>query len=126
MGMSRAEIMASNTSAYNKKYYEANKEKLVACRKKYCEANKEKIAACNKKYCEANKEKCNAYKKKWTEFNRVNINAKNRNNIASLGYRYIRHSLAFNLKCKAGEIPKSFILVHKEVLQIKRFIRTMK
>ena len=41
---------------YNKKYYEANKEILIAKSKKYREDNKEIVAIRNKKWYEDNKE----------------------------------------------------------------------
>ncbi len=60
--MTREEI-----AAYNKAYYEANKEtKIKACR----EANKEKRAAYQKAWYEANKEKKLAYDKAYYEANR--------------------------------------------------------
>tara|TARA_R110000782_G_scaffold14811_3_gene43921 strand:- start:167 stop:586 length:420 start_codon:yes stop_codon:yes gene_type:complete len=48
---------------YMKKYYQANKEKILPKQKKYNQANKEEIAA----YCIANKEKISAKKKVWYE-----------------------------------------------------------
>jgi len=54
-------------AAYNKAYYEANKEKKAA----YYEANKENLAAYNKAYYEANKEKKAAYR----EANKENLAA---------------------------------------------------
>jgi hypothetical protein len=41
---------------YNKAYYEANKEAVVAYKKAYYEANKEAVAKRDKAYYEANKE----------------------------------------------------------------------
>jgi hypothetical protein len=57
--------------AYQKAYYEANKEKINAINKAYNEANKEKIKEYqkeyNKAYYEANKDKHKAYQKEYYE-----------------------------------------------------------
>ena len=50
-------------AAYQKAYYEANKEKSKASMKAYYEANKEKKLAYMKAYQKANKEKKKAYRK---------------------------------------------------------------
>ena len=50
-----------------KKYYQANKEKEAERKKKYYQANKEKEAECNKKYREVNKEKISEYIKKYRQ-----------------------------------------------------------
>ena len=62
-------------AAKERKYYEANKEKIAAKAKKYREENKEKIAAGYKKWYEANKEKKAATHKKWYEANKEKIAA---------------------------------------------------
>jgi hypothetical protein len=73
-------------AAYNKAYYEANKEKIAAYyeankekkaayRKAYKEANKEKLAAYDKAYREANKEKRVAYKKVYYQANKEKLAA---------------------------------------------------
>ena len=54
---------------YSKKYYQANKEK----RKKYRQANKEKIKEQKKKYRQANKEKEKEQKKKYYQANKEKI-----------------------------------------------------
>ena len=54
---------------YQRKYYEANKEKCAERKRKYYEANKEKIVEHQRKYYEANKEKCAERKRKWREAN---------------------------------------------------------
>ena len=46
--------------AYNKSYYEANKEKLNAYSRVYHEANKEKLNARSRAYGVNNRDKCNA------------------------------------------------------------------
>jgi len=55
--------------AYNKKYYQENKEYVKACRKKYYQENLEKEKAYKKKWREENKEKERARSKKWREEN---------------------------------------------------------
>ncbi len=50
-------------AAYQKAYYEANREKVAASKKAYREANREKVAAYQKAYREANREKVAASKK---------------------------------------------------------------
>ena len=57
--------------AYNKAYYEANKEKIKA----YTVANKEKRKAYFKAYNEANKETRKAYNKAYNEANKEKIKA---------------------------------------------------
>jgi len=56
--------------AYDKAYYEANKEKIKDYHKAYYEANKEQIKAKNKAYREANKEKKKAIDKAYYEANK--------------------------------------------------------
>jgi hypothetical protein len=56
--------------AYNKAYYEANREKRKAWDKAYYEANREKLNAGDKAYREANREKIKAYSKAYREANR--------------------------------------------------------
>ena len=50
-------------AAWQKAYYEANKDKIAARQKAYYEANKDKIAAQQKAYREANKDKIAAQQK---------------------------------------------------------------
>jgi hypothetical protein len=47
----------------NKKYYQENKEKVMAYSEKYNKENKEKIRACKEKYRLANKDKLSKQKK---------------------------------------------------------------
>ena len=58
------------TKAYNKGYYEANKEKIAEQTKAYRESNKEKTKAYNKAYREANKEKLAKQNKAYREANK--------------------------------------------------------
>jgi hypothetical protein len=70
-------------AAYHKKWYEANKKKLLAKRKtsasyaeyqkQYAQANREKINARVKKYREDNKDKVLECKKEWRKANKEKI-----------------------------------------------------
>ena len=59
-------------AAYQKAYYEANREKLAAYQKAYYEANREKLAAQQKAYREANREKYNKYMREYMRKRREN------------------------------------------------------
>tara|TARA_Y100000004_G_scaffold79383_1_gene89241 strand:- start:43 stop:678 length:636 start_codon:yes stop_codon:yes gene_type:complete len=61
--------------AYNKAWYEANKEKIKARIKAWYEANKEKRKAYSKAWCEANKDKVSAQKKAYYEANKDKVSA---------------------------------------------------
>ena len=61
--------------AYDKAYYEANKEQIKAKNKAYREANKEQIKDYNKAYREANKEQIKDYNKAYREANKEKIKA---------------------------------------------------
>ena len=54
---------------WGKQYYKANKEEKREYGKKYYQANKEKVALLHKQYYEANKEEIAAYKKQWAKDN---------------------------------------------------------
>ena len=62
-------------AAWQKAYYEANKDKIAARQKAYYEANKDKIAARQKAYYEANKDKIAAWQKAYREANKDKIAA---------------------------------------------------
>jgi hypothetical protein len=55
---------------YNKKHYQANKDKIKNKSKQYREENKDKIKECNKEYYKKNKDKAKEYSK----LNRNRIN----------------------------------------------------
>ncbi|SVE09826.1 uncharacterized protein METZ01_LOCUS462680, partial [marine metagenome] len=59
-----------------RKYYAANREKIAEAGRKYREANREKIAEKDKKYREANPEKFREKHKKYREANREKIREK--------------------------------------------------
>jgi hypothetical protein len=63
-------------AASNKAYYKANKETLAVKNKAYREANKENIANYDKAYYKANKEMLTAKKKAYREANKEKIDAK--------------------------------------------------
>ena len=62
--------------AYRKAYYEANRDKLNAYSKAYQQVNKDKKKAYVKAYREANKDKIIAYDKAYREANKDRFNAK--------------------------------------------------
>ena len=65
-------------AAYQKAYYEANRDKVAAAQKAYREANRDKIAAYQKAYYEANRDKVAAAKKAYREANRDKLAAAQR------------------------------------------------
>ena len=67
------EAKKEKQAAYSKAYYEANKEKKAAYSKAYYEANKEKVAASGKTYRVANKEKIAAKDKAYRVANKEKI-----------------------------------------------------
>ena len=69
------EANREKVAAYQKSYYEANREKVAAYKKAYYEANREKVAACQKAYYEANREKVAASQKSYYEANREKVAA---------------------------------------------------
>ena len=66
------------TAAYNRKYREANKEKIAEHGRKYREENKEQIAEYNRKRYEANKEKIAEQHRKYYAANPEKLREKNR------------------------------------------------
>ena len=52
-------------AAYQRAYYEANKDEIAAKKRAYREANKDEIAAKRRAYREANREKYNAYMREY-------------------------------------------------------------
>ena len=50
-------------NAYQKEYYKAHKEQMLAATKAWKEAHKEQLKAANKAWCEANREQIKAYQK---------------------------------------------------------------
>ena len=57
-------------AAYQKAYYEANRDKVAAAKKAYYEANRDKVAAAQKAYYEANRDKV-AAAQRWIHDARV-------------------------------------------------------
>ena len=64
------EKIKASQKANNKAYYEANKEEIKASRKDYYQTNKEEKKAYSKAWYEANKEKRKASSKAWYEANK--------------------------------------------------------
>lgn len=63
---------------WQRKYYEANKDKIAERQHKYNEANKDKVAEKKRKYNEANKDKIAERKRKYYEANREKIEERQR------------------------------------------------
>ena len=76
---------------YDKKYYEAKKDKIKDKMKKYYEANKDKKQEYYKKYAEANKDKIRDTRNKW------NANSYNNKPLFNLSHR-LRSSILQGLK----------------------------
>jgi len=70
--------IAEEEAAYQKDYYEKNKEAIAAYKKAYNEKNKEAIAAYEKAYREENKESIAAYKKAYYQKNKEYLNKRRR------------------------------------------------
>ena len=68
-------IEKRKVAAYQKAWYEANREKVAAYQKAWYEANREKVAATKKAWYEANREKVAATKKAYREANREKVAA---------------------------------------------------
>ena len=62
-------------AAWQKAWYEANKDKVAAWQKAWYEANKDKVAAWQKAWYEANKDKVAARKKAYREANKDKVAA---------------------------------------------------
>jgi len=56
-------------SAYARRRYAANREKLQEAGRRYYAANREKCRASNRRYKEANPEKCREWRRQWKERN---------------------------------------------------------
>ena len=65
-------------AAYNKAWYEANRQKKLAYNKAYREANKEEVRATKEAYYKANKEELLAYHEAYYEANKEAVLAKNK------------------------------------------------
>ena len=63
----------SKAAAYQRAYYEANREKVAAYQRAYREANREKAAAYQRAYREANREKAAAYQRAYYESHKEQI-----------------------------------------------------
>ena len=97
---------------YQRKYREANKEKVAGYERKYREANKEKIAERDRKYREANREKKLEYNRKYYEANKENIveqkhkyrETKRQEKIQSAVFRGLDADKMKELKTKLAEL----------------------
>ncbi len=68
-------VINMSSKEYNTKYYELNREKLLAQKKRYREENRLKIYEKNKKYRLSNKEKVNELARKYYSTHKENIRA---------------------------------------------------
>jgi len=98
----------------DKKYREANKEKITETARKYREENKEKVAECRKKYCEANKEKVAESHKKYYEANKEKraetqrkYNTENKEKVAEYRKKYHEENKEAN-KEKRAEYQRKY------------------
>lgn len=73
--MATSEAALAHKKEYNKKYYQANKEKLAGKLAEYRAANKERLAAHRKANYEANKEQVAAYAKAYRGANKEKVHA---------------------------------------------------
>ena len=73
--MVTSEAALAHKKEYNKKYYQANKEKLAGKLAEYRAANKERLAAHRKANYEANKEQVAAYAKAYRGANKEKVHA---------------------------------------------------
>ena len=65
-------------AAYQREYYEANRESIAAYHREYREANREAIAAYQREYRKANRKAISAKKREYYEANREALSAKKR------------------------------------------------
>tara|TARA_R110000751_G_scaffold287983_1_gene392938 strand:- start:14 stop:631 length:618 start_codon:yes stop_codon:yes gene_type:complete len=106
-----------------KKYYEANKEKVAEknrkYQKKYQENNKEKIAERNRKYLENNREKIHEAKKQYRENNKEKVakaekqyRENNKEKVAEARKQYLE-----NNKEKVAETRKQYLENNREKIK---------
>jgi len=69
--MMRKEVDMPNTAEYRRKYYYANREKVLGWAKTYRENNKEKIRAAHAEWRKKNSEKIRAYGAKYRDAKRL-------------------------------------------------------
>jgi hypothetical protein len=108
--------------AYNKAYYEANREEVRAKHKAYKEANREELNAANKAYREVNREKLNACTKAWKEANREKVNAYSKA-YSTDPLNYASHSIYTLTGLKRAEIPTELLEAQALIISIHREIR---
>lgn len=108
---------------YKKKYYEANKEKILEYKKNWYEKNREGALEYQKKYTEENKNKVNARKKKYYEDNREKVTEYRRkwqeeNREAIKGYRKDNSEayILYNIKRRAKNKGVPFDITVEDIL----------
>ncbi len=107
---------------YQRKYNEANKDKLAEKKCKYREANKDKIAEKKRKYREANKDKIAEKSRKYYEANKDKIaesqrkyNEANKDKLAERGRKYREAN-----KEKVAEYQRKYREANKDKLAEKK------
>jgi len=110
------------TKAYNKAYYEANRETLNVVNKAYKEANREELNAANKVYREANREKLNAVNKAWRATNREKVNAYSKA-YSTDPLNSASHSIYQLTGLKKAEIPTELLEAQALIISIHREIK---
>lgn len=97
----------------HRKYREANREKIREIQRKYCEENPEKVRETHRRYCEANREKILKQSRKWARKSR-----------ARLTDRYIKHILTDRSSLKFEDIPQELVEAKRELLRLERYLKT--
>jgi hypothetical protein len=110
--------MSDDKYAAQKRYYEKNREKMLAIQKAYREANKDKVHAQQKAWRERNKEKVREKKNLYQKTNPKGIAKHQRNNLAY----YVRHKKKIRENARAKWVEKWFgdIEVPVELIEAKK------
>ncbi len=107
----------------NKKYREENKEKESKRAKKYREANKEIILEKEKKYREENKEKERKRAKKYNKANKEKLSERRKRDAENLTDYYVVRFIIENSNLTPKDIPQELIEAKRELIKINRFIK---
>ena len=98
--LAKREANKEERAAYDRAYYAANKEEKLANKKAYYEANKEVVLAKQKAYYEANKEAVRVRHKAWREANKEEVRAYRKANKDRVLASNARHRAA-----KSKQVP---------------------
>lgn len=78
----------------------------------------------NKKWCQANREKLNTYHREWRNRSGLNHRtARRRVEIEGLADSYVRQLLSNNGTLNHQDIPQPLVEVQRELLKLKRYLR---